>query len=175
MRLLICLLLVCGSVGAVELGVCKGDFALCAASPTTLTGKTMTVNGKTFRQGMAVCPILTGDSFADMSMIKSCTAPAGKVWSLFSAQSSYPQAPSWAVAPAVFRQFTIGKTAETGMSNMWSYLCDVQAQPVNGAKLATCYGPVMESPWTHNHVKPGQIGFSQSPAGATYGVGGNAP
>jgi hypothetical protein len=33
----------------------------------------------------------------------------------------------------------------------------------------------MESPWTNNHVKPGQIGFTQAAEGVSYPVGGNAP
>lgn len=168
------------------LGICKGDYALCAASPTTPTGKMMTVNGKQFREGMAVCPVLNGNSIANLKLMNrtvnadgSCDTPdhtKKTVWSLFGVppETSYPQAPSWAVAPAAFRSFTIGTTPETGMSNMWSFPCEVQAQPINGAKLASCYGPIMESPWTGNHVKPGQLGFTQAADGAIYPVGGNA-
>ena len=178
MKKLLALLLLSGSAHAMNVSICKGEYALCAASPTTLTGKTIQVNGKTFREGAAVCPILTGDAVANLALMKgSCKAPKGKVWSLFGVppQTSYPQAPTWAVQPAAFRSFVIGNTPETGMSNMWSFICNRQAQPVNGVNLATCHGPVMESPWTNDHVKPGQTGFSQSPVGATYGVGGNAP
>lgn len=163
---------------AQNIQVCTGQYALCAASATTPTGKLIKVDGKTFKEGMAVCPILTGDAVANLDLMGgSCDAKPGKVWSLFGVPpvTSYPQAPTWAVAPAVFRSFTIGETPTTGMSNMWSFLCDVQAQPVNGAKLASCYGPIMESPWTNDHVKPGQLGFTQAPVGATYPVGGNAP
>ena len=160
------------------LAICHGEYALCAASATTPTGKTMLVDGKTFKEGMAVCPILTGTAIANLNLMSgSCDAKPGKVWSLFGvpAVTSYPQAPTWAVAPAQFRQFTIGTTPTTGMSNMWSFSCDIQAEKVNGAKLASCYGPIMESPWTNNHVKPGQIGFTQAAEGVTYPVGGNAP
>ena len=168
------------------LGICKGEYALCAASPSTPTGKMMTVNGKKFREGMAVCPVLNGSAIANLKLMNrtvkadgSCDTPdhtPKTVWSLFGVppETSYPQAPTWAVAPAQFRSFTIGTTPETGMSNQWSFPCQVQAQPVNGAKLASCYGPIMESPWTSRHVKPGQLGFTQAAPGAIYPVGGNA-
>jgi len=163
---------------AQTLAICTGEYALCAASSTTLTGKTMVVNGKTFKEGVAVCPILTGSAVANMDLMSgSCNAPKGKVWSLFGVPpvASYPQAPSWAVAPAVFRSFTVGTTPQTGMSNMWSFLCERQAKAVNGAMLASCYGPVMESPWTGNHVVAGETAFTQAPVDATYPVGGNLP
>jgi len=158
--------------------ICKGEYALCAASATTPTGRTIKVGTRTFREGVAVCPILKGDAVADLDLMNgSCVAQPGKVWSLFGvpAVKEYPQAPSWAPAPAQFRSFTIGTTPSTGMSNMWSYPCDIQAQPVNGTRLASCYGPIMESPWAHRHVKPGEKGFTQAATGASYPVGGNVP
>lgn len=170
---------------AAPIGICVGDYALCAASATTPTGKIMTVNGRKFREGVAVCPILNGKAVANLALMSrtvnadgTCNSPdntKNTVWSLFGVppETSYPQAPTWAVAPATFRSFTIGKTPTTGMSNMWSFPCKVQAQLVNGAKLASCYGPIMESPWTSRHVKPGQLGFTQAAEGATYPVGGN--
>ena len=161
-----------------NLAICNGEYALCAASPTTPTGKTMTINGKVFKEGMAVCPILTGQSVANLDLMNgSCDSKPGKVWSLFGVPpvTSYPQAPSWNTVTATFRSFTIGDTPTTGMSNMWSFPCDIQATKINGVKLASCYGPIMESPWTNNHVKQGQTGFTQAPAGASYPVGGNAP
>ena len=167
-----------GTIQAQTLAICTGEYALCAASSTALTGKTMMLNGKTFREGVAICPILTGAAIANMDLMSgSCAAPKGKVWSLFGVPpvTSYPQAPTWAVAPAVFRSFTVGTTPQTGMSNMWSFLCERQAQPVNGVHLASCYGPVMESPWTGNHVVKGETSFTQAPVGATYPVGGNLP
>jgi hypothetical protein len=166
------------SAQAHTLSICNGEYALCAASPTTPTGKTITVKGKVFKEGMAVCPILTGQAIANLDLMNgSCDAPKGKVWSLFGVPpvTSYPQAPSWNTVTATFRSFTIGDTPTTGMSNMWSFPCDIQATKVNGVKLASCYGPIMESPWTGNHVKQGQLGFTQAPAGAIYPVGGNAP
>jgi len=92
--LAIATLLFSTTVGASPaLKICHGEYALCAASSTVpVPGKTITVNGKTFPLGVAVCPVLTGDSIADMNLMNnSCDAPAGKVWSLFSTVSSYPQ------------------------------------------------------------------------------------
>ena len=166
------------TIKAQTIAICKGEYALCAASPTTLTGKTITVAGKTFKEGVAVCPVLTGDAVANMTLMQgSCNAPKGKVWSLFGVppQTAYPQAPDWTVQPAVFRSFKVGDTPTTGMSNMWSFLCDKQSKQVNGVTLASCYGPVMESPWTGNHVVPGETAFTQAPVGASYPVGGNLP
>jgi hypothetical protein len=169
--------LVC-TVNAQTIAICKGEYALCAASSTTPTGNLIKVNGKTFKEGVAVCPVLTGDAIANMDLMGgSCTAPKGKVWSLFGVPpvTSYPQAPSWAVAPAAFRSFTVGITPESGMSNMWSFLCEKQAKQVNGVTLANCHGPIMESPWTGHHVVAGETAFTQAPVGATYPVGGNKP
>jgi hypothetical protein len=166
------------TIKAQTITICKGEYALCAASPTTLTGKTITVSGKTFKEGVAVCPVLTGAAVANMDLMQgSCNAPKGKVWSLFGVppQTAYPQAPDWSVQPAVFRSFKVGDTPTTGMSNMWSFLCTKQTKQVNGVTLASCYGPVMESPWTGNHVVPGETAFTQAPVGASYPVGGNVP
>jgi hypothetical protein len=166
------------TIKAQTIEICKGEYALCAASPTTLTGKTITVQGKTFKEGVAVCPVLTGDAVANMTLMQgSCNAPKGKVWSLFGVppQTAYPQAPDWTVQPAIFRSFKVGDTPTTGMSNMWSFLCTKQTKQVNGVTLASCYGPVMESPWTGNHVVPGETAFTQAPVGATFPVGGNVP
>ena len=178
----VALVIVAGTAMAQKLSalsICVGEYALCAASPTTPTGKTMKVDGKTFKEGMAVCPILTGAAVANLNLMNgSCAAPGpGKIWSLFGVPpvTNYPQQPTWASAPAQFRSFTIGTTPTTGMSNMWSFPCDIQTEKVNGVKLASCYGPIMESPWTNDQVKPGQLGFTQAAEGVTYPVGGNAP
>ena len=163
-----------GSAQAMDLAICNGQFALCAASSTTPTGKTINVNGKKFAEGVAVCPILTGKGIADLSLMNgSCKAAPGKVWSLFSTVTSYPQAPDWGVKPMVVTKFVT--TKESGMSNMWSFSCEIQAKPVNGVKLASCYGPINESPWNGDYVPIGTESFSAAPAGALNPVGGNFP
>ena len=158
------------------IAICTGEYALCAASPATLTGKLMTVNGKVYKQGVAVCPVLTGSAIADLELMNnSCKSKPGEVWSLFGFPEvkSFPQAPDWNTVTATIRTFTIGNTQQTQMSNMWSFPCKKQAQKINGVTLASCYGPIMESPFTSNHVKPGEKAVTQAPEGATYPVGGN--
>lgn len=165
-----------GSAYGRVLSMCEGDYALCAASAVTPTGKTITVNGTAFKEGRAVCPVLTGQAIANLALMNgSCKAPRGKVWSLFSPVKSYPQAPSWDVAPAVFRSFVTTDKPGGGMSNMWSFSCDLQPQPVNGVQLANCFGPMNESPWNDAAVPPGTVSFTQAPVGAANPVGGNVP
>jgi len=172
MKKLLLLALLPFSVSAADLMICNGEYALCAASGSTPTGKTITVKGKVFQEGMAVCPVLTGRSVANGALMNnSCDAPPGKVWSLFSTVSEAPQAPTWAVAPLVHRTFVLSKTE--GMSNMWAMICDKQAKKTNNVQLASCYGPINESPLTNGHVKMGSTIVTDAPVGALNPVGGN--
>lgn len=172
MKKLLLLAFFCSNVFAAPIMICNGEYALCAASGSTPTGKTITVKGKVFQEGMAVCPVLTGRSVANPALMNnSCDAPPGKVWSLFSTVSEAPQAPSWAVAPLVQRTFTLGK--DSGMSNQWSFLCDKQVKKTNNVQLASCYGPINESPLTNGHIKPGAKIITDAPAGVLNSVGGN--
>ena len=172
MKKLLLLALLPFSVAAADLMICNGEYALCAASGSTPTGKKIMVKGQSFAEGMAVCPVLTGRSIANPALMNnSCDAPAGKVWSLFSTVSEAPQAPSWAVAPLVKRSFILGK--DWGMSNQWSFLCDKQIKKVNGVQLASCYGPLNESPFTNGHIKPGTTIITDAPSGVLNPVGGN--
>ena len=171
MKKLLLIALLCGNATAAEIMLCNGEYALCAASGSTPTGKMIIVKGKKFQEGMAVCPVLKGQSVANGALMKnSCDAPAGKVWSLFSTVSEAPQAPTWAVAPLVHRTFTFSKTE--GMSNLWSFICDKQ-KIVNGVQLASCYGPINESPLTDGHVKMGSTIITDAPVGVLNPVGGN--
>lgn len=161
---------------ATKLGICHGEYALCASSGTTPTGKVIQVNGESFDEGMAVCPVLNGDSIADLDLMNgSCDAPSGKVWSLFSMQSSYPQAPTWSTQSSQVRVFTTSSEPGGGMSNMWSFLCDKEVQETNGATLARCYGPMNESPWSGTRVSPGSTVATQAPVGVNNPVAGNVP
>ena len=172
MKKLLLLLLLPANVFAADLMICNGEYALCAASGSTPTGKKIMVKGKEFAEGMAVCPVLTGRSVANGALMNnSCNAPPGKVWSLFSTVSEAPQAPTWAVAPLVHRTFVLSKTE--GMSNMWAMICDKQAKKVNGVQLASCYGPINESPFTNGHIKPGSTIITDAPVGVLNPVGGN--
>ena len=90
MKKLLLLAFVSTNAIAVDLMICNGEFALCAASASVPTGKSIRVAGTEFQEGMAVCPVLTGKAIANSSLMKgSCKAPAGKVWSLFSTVTEY--------------------------------------------------------------------------------------
>ena len=174
--LLIALLLPVSALAdnSIKLALCHGQYALCAASSTEPTGETIYVNGVAFAEGVSVCPVLHGVSIANLSLMGgSCEAPKGKVWSLFAPLKSYPQAPTWAVTPAVIRTFVT--TAEAGMSNMWSFPCRVRPKKVNGATLADCTGPMNESPWTGTAIPVGTKVGTAAPVGAANPVGGNFP
>lgn len=170
------LLFVASACAEPALIICEGQYALCAASPTTSTSKTMVINGVTFQEGVSVCPVLTGKAVGDRNLIGSCKPPKGKhtVWSLFSTEMNYPQAPTWAVVKAVPRVFVT--TAGTGgMANQWSYPCIVRPKKVNGATLADCLGPINESPFGGAVVPVGASVLTSAPVGSAYPVGGNLP
>lgn len=164
------------TVFAEPVHICKGQFAFCGASGTTLTGKDIVVLGQTYKEGMSVCPVMTGNAVANFTLMQnSCDAPKGKVWSLFASFKSVPQAPTWADAPTVTRTFVTTNEPGGGMSNMWSMLCDIQPKKVNGVTLANCYGPMNESPWTNNPVPVGATFVTQAAAGSPNPVGGRVP
>ena len=174
MKKLLLLALLPFSAVAADLMVCNGEFALCAASASVPTGKSIRVDGKEFQEGMAVCPVLKGKAIANGKLMNgSCKAPAGKVWSLFSTVKEYPQAPTWAVVSMTPRSFVTSTAPGGGMSNQWSFLCDKQAKKVNGVQLANCLGPINESPWDNGHVAPGTTAFTAAPVGAANPVGGD--
>lgn len=160
-----------------QFAICKGEFALCAASSAKLTGNTIMVGGTSFREAVAVCPVLTGESIADLSggnMKGSCDAPGkGQVWSLFSPVQKFPQAPDWKPnTKAHFRTFVTG-VRSSGMSNMFSFACK-KTDVVNGTQLADCYGPTNEN-LQGQPVPVGTVVITEAPAGAPYPVGGPLP
>ena len=161
---------------APDLVICQGRYALCASSPTTPTGKTIVINGATFKEGVSACPVLTGKSIGDRNLMGSCKPPRGEntVWSLFSFETTYPQAPSWAVVTAVPRTF-VTTSGEGGMANQWSYPCVVRPKKVNGATIADCLGPLNESPWNGDAIPAGTSVVTSAPVGSAYPVGGDVP
>ena len=156
--------------------ICTGEFALCAASGATLTGKTIAVNGRTFPEVMAVCPVLRGPAIADVAggnMQGSCKPPGkNQVWSLYQVRRDIPQAPHWLPnTPAPNRTFVSSQTAQ--MSNLFSFSC-IKSDVVHGQQLANCFGPANESP-SGEAVPFGATIITQSPAGVSYAVGGPVP
>lgn len=84
------------STQAGQLDICKGDYALCAASTCKPTGKTITGNnGIAYPEVECRCPILYGSAIADTSAgnMKGTCAPTDSkhVWSLFAPKVYYPQ------------------------------------------------------------------------------------
>ena len=162
--------------------ICHQDFALCAASPATLTGKMITVNvqgGGTaqFAEAVAVCPVLRGPAIADVAggnMTGSCDQPGpNQVWSLYQYRDKFPQAPNWSRNDkAVIRTFVT--SPGNGLSNMFSFACTLEPKRVNGVRLAKCYGPVHESV-AGKPVPAGTKVVTQAPVGVTYPVGGPIP
>lgn len=163
-------------VKADPLITCSGEYALCASSSTTPTGKTIIINGVEFQEGVSVCPVLTGESVADSRLTGTCAPPKGErtVWSLFSLETEYPQAPTWDVVKAVPRLF-VTTEGTGGMSNQWSYPCVVRPTQINGATLADCLGPLNESPAGGGVVPVGTTVLTSAPIGAAYPVGGSIP
>ena len=162
---------------SIELGMCHGAYALCAASSTQPTGNTIYVNGVAFAEGVAVCPVLHGISIANLALMGgSCkTTKKDMVWSLFSTIKAYPQAPTWATTTAVVRTFVTTAEAGGGMSNMWSFPCTVRPNKVNGVTLSDCKGPMNESPWTGTLIPVGTTVGTAAAVGAANPVGGNFP
>jgi len=153
--------------------ICHGEYALCAASGAYPTGKDIVVQGTTYKEGISVCPVLNGAAIANMKLMdNSCKSPKGKVWSLFSTETSYPQAPTWAVTTAVVRKFVTTSEIGGGMSNMWAFECTKRAKKVNGVTLADCLGPLNESPWDNGAVPVGTNAFTAAPLGSPNPVGG---
>ena len=160
------------------LKIVVGKFAFCGASATKLTGRTVTVNGKKFLEGVAKCPVMDGPSIANTLMVANpMITPDGTdktVWSYFWYYDSVPQAPTWEKLPTVNRTFTIGNTPETSMSNMWCMPCKILPQRVNGVTIAECYGPLNELAFPMRRAiraVPGETSVTQAPVGATYSVG----
>jgi hypothetical protein len=177
-KLILLLAFISLNTQAHTIAMCNGEYALCAASSTYANGNVITVNGKQFKEGVAVCPVLTGTAVANLDLMGgSCKAPKGQVWSLFGvpAPTTFPQAPDWNQVTPVVRSFTTSVGKGLGMSNMWSFLCTKRPKQVNGVTLADCVGPINESPFDNSYVKPGANVFTMAPVGAVDPVGGNFP
>lgn len=150
---------------SVKLKVCSGEFALCASSIGTLTGKTITVRSfdgqsQTFPETVVMCPIVKGTSIAALNsntMGSSCKAPKGQVYSLFGPNSYYPQeALNWEIRAPVAQECApqptklmvgtfAGQTSQA-ISQCWSMACTKAGKAQNGAPLAACSCAFGEAP-----------------------------
>ena len=166
-----------------NLALCKNiDYALCAASTCTPTGKRIAVNtpdgGKRyFREAVCTCPVLnSGDTGAlanlgGGNMQGSCASPVATVWSLYQPASPIPQAAfGWqSSAVAVNTSCTSSLNQGRQFANCFSFKCDnIRQQAVQGGgttTVADCHCPLGEDVFSALPTKPA-TGFITS-AGAT--------
>ena len=155
----------------------KGKFAFCGASGAEPTGNIITVQGRKFKEGRSVCPVMDGPSVANLKLVPNpSVSPDGTkdtVWSFFWYYDEVPQAPTWETLPTVNRSFVIGDTPSTQMSNMFCMPCRI-FKTVNGVELAECVGPLNEMAVPLRRairVHAGQTSITQAPEGASYPVG----
>jgi hypothetical protein len=139
------------------LKICKGTYALCAASTCTPTGGTIEANTATgtniFAAASCTCPVYDGEAIADPNggnMKGSCNPPgSGQVWSLYAPKSNIPQAVNnWsrkAVNSAVTFQLC-SSTDDVGstFANFFSFACTLDRKRQNGVRTATCTCPLGE-------------------------------
>ena len=155
----------------------KGKFAFCGASGAEPTGNIITVQGRKFKEGRSVCPVMDGPSIANLKLVPNpSVTPDGTedtVWSFFWYYDEVPQAPTWETLPTVNRSFVIGDTPSTQMSNMFCMPCKI-FKTVNGVELAECVGPLNELAFPLRkaiRAHEGQTSITQAPEGASYPVG----
>lgn len=155
----------------------RGKFAFCGASGAVPTGRKIIIQGKTFDEGCAICPVIDGLSIANMELLNySWDTPDGTdstVWSLFWYFDSVPQSPTWAVLPTVNRNFITDTTVGGGMSNMFCMPCKILEEK-NGVTLAKCYGALNEAAVPLRismPVKAGAKSITQAPIGSPNPVG----
>jgi len=159
------------------LKIYKGKFAFCGASGAEPTGNIITVQGRKFKEGRSVCPVMDGPSVANLKLVPNpSVSPDGTkdtVWSFFWYYDEVPQAPTWETLTTVNRSFVIGDTPNTQMSNMFCMPCRI-FKTVNGVELAECIGPLNELAFPLRkaiRAHEGQTSITQAPEGSSYPVG----
>ena len=151
-----------GRVDPFGLRVCKGQFALCAASICTPTGGQIAVNvpggGTTnFPAATCICPVVQGPNIADVNggnMKGSCDPPGkGMVWSTYQERSNVPQEINkWSrqqtKSAIEFQLCPASLGVGNQFANCWSFACTINknSKSTNGVKTATCTCPLGENP-----------------------------
>lgn len=147
----------------VKVKACVGQYALCAASTGTPTGRDIRVRAfdgtwQTFPEALVVCPILKGVQIAGLNsgtMGNSCKAPKGKVYSTYSPQGTYPQeangfnpdnqtAKFQECAPqnTTIHTTSFPNGATQNISQCWSMVCDINPVSAYGVPTANCHCPI---------------------------------
>jgi len=170
------------------------DFALCAASTCTPTGKKIEVNTEfgtaPFDEAECTCPIFPGPSLADVmggNMQGSCDPPTlvnGKptddgIWSWYLPTGNIPQEiNNWNTGKEK-SEAPIQVCSSGDFANCFSFAC-VRAGKVKGnVEVATCFCPINESvqgtsagpPFTTPAGQCNQDICSQYPVGAPFPPG----
>jgi hypothetical protein len=142
-------------LGRTGLTQCQGEFALCASSTCTPTGRKIKVN----EEASCTCPIidkkiaeangveLVGVAAINEGNLKgSCERPGpGKIWSYFAAGITvYPQqsaTPPFSPRAAVPQACAAGSVG----TNCWNFECTVDKPQPGAPRTATCFCPIGES------------------------------
>ena len=125
----------------------RGKFAFCGASGAVPTGRKIIIQGKTFDEGCAICPVIDGLSIANMELLNY----------------------SWDIGLVLYVELPFGG----GMSNMFCMPCKILEEK-NGVTLAKCYGALNESAVPLRismPVKAGAKSITQAPIGSPNPVG----
>lgn len=171
-------------IGRTGLTECAGEFAYCGASTCRPTGRTIVVKedgGKYTRkypEATCKCPVITKEiavqngaslhGFAALNegnMNGSCRPPSkGTIWSYAAVDIPlFPQestSPPFKMAQSNLQTCPAGSGTEV---NCWNFLCKIDKKPINGAKMATCFCPIGESPL--GHPAPSSDGFLTAAGG----------
>jgi hypothetical protein len=151
MRYLIVLLALMVSPAYADLTICKGEYALCAASTCQPTGRNIRASsGEIYPEVTCKCPVLFGDAIADTTMGNmqgSCKPTDSEhVWSLFAPLSMYPQeASNFSKLPrnmkVVVQKCDANLNQGARASNCFSWNCE---KGPNG--IADCKCPMGQEP-----------------------------
>ncbi len=138
--------------------LCRGEYALCAASTCTPDGQTIEVNSTngpaSFPEAACTCPVYDGFAIADVNggnMKGDCKVPGrGQVWSLYAPKSNIPQAiNNWRRQPidtAVTLQLcSASENVGATFANCFSFACTLDRKRHNGVRTATCFCPLGEN------------------------------
>lgn len=155
------------------LTVCPGEFALCASSICTPTGRTIQVkeddgeSTRTYKESSCKCPIITAEiaqqngatltalaAVNEGKMNGSCGRSApDKIWALYSPTIyEYPQESTSPPFRTAMANRQICPAGSVG-SNCWNFECSIDKDKTNGAKTATCFCAINE----------GQFGYRVAP------------
>ncbi len=175
----------------------EGKFAFCGASAAVPTGKTIVIQGVEYKEGCAICPVLSGPSISNLAMYgnggtwgdfnvaTNFQTPDGSdktVWSLFwyfDTTTTIPQFnpanKQWEMMSPVNRAFTINmEDPATSESNMFAMPGQIFDTTETGIVLAKVYGPLNEAAVPLRiavPVKNGQTSVTAAKQGAPYPVG----